>query len=159
MATRTKKHIYSAEEVAKYLIYLGSQVVGDSHEREGVTNLKLQKLLYFAQAYYVSKIGRPLFADKIEAWEYGPVVPGVYQKYKSGKSAPIILEKDESTLAPADKEILKKVWETFGGYSARRLVDIAHAHTPWKNAYSSNSAKKEITVKSLADYYAPLLNK
>ena len=158
MITHTKKSPYTAENVAKYLIFLASQAfVGDNKEREGITNLKLQKVLYFAQAYYLSKIGKPLFSDNIEAWEYGPVIPEVYRKYKSHASNPIIYEEDKSSLSDADKENLKKIWGTFGGYSASRLVDISHAHTPWKEA--NKSSDKVISHKAIKEYYAPLLNK
>jgi uncharacterized phage-associated protein len=149
---------YSAQEVAKYFIYLASQkVVGDNQEREGLTNLKLQKILYFAQAYYLAKLGKPLFQDSIEAWEYGPVVPEVYHKFKKHKSDPIIEEKDKSKISPEDKEYLNKIWESFGGYSTSRLIDISHAHTPWKVAYKNTN--KQITLEALSDYYTPLLNK
>ena len=158
MTTRAIKSPYTAENVAKYVIYLASQAfVGDNKEREGITNLKLQKVLYFAQAYYLSKIGKPLFSDNIEAWEYGPVVPGVYHKFKTKGSNPIICEKDESTLSDEDKETLKKVWGTFGGYSASKLVDITHAHTPWKEA--NKVVGQIISHKAIKEYYAPLLNK
>ena len=157
MPTQRKKGLYSATNVAKYFIHLASQAfVGDNKEREGITNLKLQKILYFAQAYYLAKFNKPLFNNNIEAWEYGPVVPDVYRKFKKYGSNPIILEEDESSLSEKDKEILKEVWETFGGYSASRLVDIAHAHTPWKDAYDSED--KIISNKSLGEYYRPLLN-
>ena len=158
MTTRTIKSPYTAENVAKYLIYLASQAfVGDNKEREGITNLKLQKVLYFAQAYYLSKVGKPLFSDDIEAWAYGPVVPDVYKKFRSNKSNPIIFEKDTSSLSDEDKEILKKVWGTFGRYSASKLVDITHAHTPWKEA--NKTASQIISHKAIKEYYAPLLNK
>lgn len=158
MTTRAIKSPYTAENVAKYLIYLASQAfVGDNKEHEGITNLKLQKVLYFAQAYYLSKLGKPLFSDKIEAWEYGPVVPSIYHKFKSEGSNPIICEKDRSSISDEDKEILKRVWGTFGGYSASKLVDIAHAHAPWKEA--SETPSKIISHKSIKEYYAPLLNK
>lgn len=114
-------------------------------------------MLYFAQAYYLSKIGKPLFSDNIEAWEYGPVVPDVYRKFRSNGSNPIICEEDKSSLADEDKETLKKIWGTFGGYSASKLVDIAHAHTPWKEA--NKSASQIISHKAIKEYYAPLLNK
>ncbi len=158
MATQSKNLAYKAEDVAKYFIYLGSkQVVGDNKEREGVTNLKLQKILYLAQAYFLAKLGKPLFADPIEAWEFGPVVPSVYHKLKKYKSNPIIIEEDKTKILEEDKETLKKVWEAFGGYSASRLVDITHAHTPWKEAYTSSN--KEISNKAIGEYYTPLLNK
>lgn len=156
MATQGIKSPYKAENVANYLIFLASQE-NQEKEREGVTNLKLQKVLYFAQAYYLAKLGRPIFSEKLEAWEYGPVVPEVYRKLKRNGSKPIILEEDKSTLAEEDKEILKKVWDTFGGYSASRLVDIVHAHTPWKEANASTN--KIISHKAIKDYYSSLLNK
>ncbi len=158
MTLRAAKAPYSADNVAEYLIYLSSQaVVGDNKEREGITNLKLQKVLYLAQAYYLAKLGRPLFSDKIEAWEYGPVVPVVYRKFKTNGSNPIIFENDKSTLLEEDKELVKKVWDSFGGYSASRLVDITHAHTPWREAYKAKD--KTIPHKSIKDYYTPLLTK
>lgn len=83
MATQGIKSPYKAENVAKYLIYFASQAfVGDNKEREGITNLKLQKVLYFAQVYYLAKLGKPFFRENLEAWNYGPVVPEVYRKFK-----------------------------------------------------------------------------
>ena len=153
-----KKTSYTAYNVAKYLIYLASQkLVGDNNEREGITNLKLQKVLYFAQAHYLAKLNRTLFSDKIEAWEYGPVVPTIYKKYKNQKSNPIILESDKSSLLKEDKKEVKLIWDIFGGYSAGRLVNITHAHSPWKDAYKRHNTT--ISNKSLKDYYTPLLNK
>ena len=151
------KKAYSASTVAKYLIYLASQkLVGDSQEREGITNLKLQKVLYFTQAYYLSKQNKPLFSDEIEAWEYGPVIPKVYKRYKENKSNPIINDEDKSSLSDKDKDVVKKVWDIFSGYSAGRLVDITHAHTPWKEAHKTK--EKIISNKVLKEYYTPLLN-
>lgn len=158
MGTLTVKSPYKADNVAKYIIYLASQAfVGDNKEREGITNLKLQKVLYFAQAYYLARFSKPLFSDPIEAWEYGPVVPAIYQKYKSYKSNSIICEDDRSALSDEDKETMKKIWDTFGGYSASKLVDIAHSHTPWKDANATKD--KIISHTSLKDYYSPLLKK
>ena len=153
-----KKKVYTANEVTKYLIYLASRnFVGDHQEREGISNLKLQKVLYFVQAYYLAKLGRPLFSDTIEAWEYGPVVPNIYRKYKKSGSNPIISEEDTSSLPIEEKKIVEDVWNTFGGYSASRLVAITHAHTPWKEVYQKGN--KVISRKSLKEYYASLLNK
>ena len=156
MATQGTKSPYKAEDVARYLIFLASQE-NQEKEIDGITNLKLQKILYFAQAYYLAKLGKPLFAEKLEAWEYGPVVPEVYRKFKRKGSKPIVIKEDESKLSGDDKEVLQKVWDSFGGYSASRLVDIVHAHTPWKEAFASEN--KTISHKALKDYYSPLLNK
>jgi len=158
MATQPASQAYTPDNVAKYLIYLASQeFVGDNQEREGMSNLKLQKMLYFAQAYYLAKHGRPLFKGKIEAWEYGPVVPTVYRKFRKYGSNSIIFEKDDSSISEEDKEQLKKVWKIFGGYSSSRLVNITHTHEPWKKAYASES--KVISNQAIKTYYTPLLGK
>lgn len=158
MTKETAKVPYRADNVAKYLIFLSSKaVVGDNNEREGITNLKLQKILYFAQAYYLAKLGKPLFKESIEAWNYGPVVPEIYHKYKRYKNNAIISTKDNSTLTDEDKQNLNKIWESFGAYSASRLVDIVHSHTPWQEA--NGSGNKVISNKSIKEYYEPLLTK
>ena len=59
----------TATTAATYLLYIMGEVFDD------LTNMKLNKLLYFAQGYYLKKYGRPLFDNAIEAWEHGPVVP------------------------------------------------------------------------------------
>ena len=117
-----KKEPYNVSDVAKYFIYLASkEVVGDSGEREGITNLKLQKILYFAQALFLSKLETPLFKESIEAWEYGPVVPSMYQAYKQHGNQPIIDEKEPDTSISQDnKDNLVQVWDIFGDYSASK---------------------------------------
>lgn len=158
MTTKSNKKIYSANEVADYFIYLASQkVVGDSDEREGITNLKLQKILYFAQAYFLAVLGRSLFKDKIEAWMYGPVVPVVYAKYKHNGSRPITDGGDNNKISEKDKRELNVIWNIFGEYSAGKLVDITHAHAPWREA--SKSKSRVISKKTLTEYYKPLLGK
>ena len=57
-----------------------------------VTNLKLQKTLYYVQGYYLARFGKPLFADEIVNWAYGPVVPEAYFKFCSYGAAPIEAE-------------------------------------------------------------------
>lgn len=62
--------------VARYIINYSNQ------EKYGISNLRLQKLLYFVQAYYLISSGNPCFGDRIEAWDFGPVVPVVYHEFK-----------------------------------------------------------------------------
>ncbi|MBQ6623932.1 MAG: DUF4065 domain-containing protein, partial [Mogibacterium sp.] len=63
---------YSAKDIAEHVV---TKCV---REQEPITNLHLQKILYFIQRDYVKKIGEPLFADEFEAWKFGPVVPCIY---------------------------------------------------------------------------------
>ena len=157
MTKETKKQkVYRANNIAKYFIYLASKDVigGNGKEREGITNLKLQKILYLAQAYYLAKFKKPLFNDKIEAWQYGPVIPNVYQEYKGNLNNPITIPENEASILEDDKEVLKRIWDLFGKYSTTKLVNITHSHRPWIEA--SKSKNKEITQKSIRDYYTPL---
>lgn len=156
--TKTTQPTCSANDVAQYFIYLASKANKEG-EVEGVTNLKLQKILYFAQAYYLAKLDRELFEEDIQAWQFGPVIPSVYSRYKQHGNRAIIELSDGSKIPEKDKEILEGIWDTFGRYTASRLVDIVHAHSPWKEAYVPGKKNSVITKQTLKDYYSPLLNK
>ncbi|MGL5356732.1 MAG: Panacea domain-containing protein [Fusobacteriaceae bacterium] len=121
----------------------------------GVSNLKLQKLLYFVQAKFLLETGEPCFDEKIEAWAYGPVIPEAYHefkeyggmniptihKYKTFKSffeEPEIVEFKENIITSANREKIISVLKFFENYTAGNLVDITHNQDPWKNAYKSN---------------------
>ena len=89
-------------DVAKCFLYLDSENEGD-----GLSNLKLQKLIYYAQGFYGAIFDKPLFDNGIYAWTHGPVVPELYQEYKQHGSnridAPLnfnssCLDKDEFEL-------------------------------------------------------------
>lgn len=149
---------YNAQQIANYVIYLASQEeVGDYGEKEGITNLKLQKILYFLQAYFLSKEERALFSEDIYAWKHGPVVPQIYGEYKDYGSNPIMKETDTSGIDAEDKMIIQKLWEQFGDYSAHKLVEMTHEHQPWKKAYDG-TGQNTIPKEELAEYYAPLFN-
>jgi uncharacterized phage-associated protein len=66
-----------AQDVAEYFLTLVDDEAGDS-----LSNLKLQKLVYYAQGFHLALTEKPLFDEAIEAWEHGPVVPGLYHKLK-----------------------------------------------------------------------------
>ena len=81
----TKKNENKANvfDVANYFIGLSLKNKLDTDGTvEGITNLKLQKILYFAQCAYLALYDKPLFEDEVLAWEYGPVISSVYNKYK-----------------------------------------------------------------------------
>lgn len=63
-------------------------------DSEYITNLKLQKLLYYIQGEYMAKMNTPLFNDDFLAWEHGPIIREVYDKYKQNGSYGIKNEED-----------------------------------------------------------------
>lgn len=121
----------------------------DDDSGDVITNLKAQKLLYYAQGVSLAKTGKPLFDDDFYAWQHGPVIPTLYQQLKQFGSSQI--EPNNTTdidiFTDKQKEILKQVYYTFGQYSAWKLRDMTHAETPWKSVELSEKISKE-SIKS-----------
>ncbi|MFD2419431.1 Panacea domain-containing protein [Amycolatopsis pigmentata] len=69
---------YNASTVAKWFV-----AWAEADDEATLSNLKLQKLLYYAQGHYLALTGRPLFDDEIQAWSHGPVVPAVYRQWNA----------------------------------------------------------------------------
>jgi YD repeat-containing protein len=124
-----------------------------------LTNLKLQKLLYYAQGKYLSENdGTPLFDDKIEAWKYGPVVKDVYHAFKQCGVFPVTIfdiEHETVNLNEEQVSFLKKIWHEIGQkYSANYLVTKTHADgTPWKRFYNEADRSIEIPNSALIAYF------
>lgn len=112
----------------KYNYDLREQLDEDTDE---ISNLKLQKLLYYAQGASLALRNKPMFEDDIEAWKHGPVVPTVYRKYKNSGSSGIMNIEEPKNLSKEDLEILKMVYDTFGEYSAWGLRNLTHSESPW----------------------------
>ncbi len=144
----------SAMSVAKWFVdRANSEYIDVGGVAEGLTNLKLQKLLYFAQAVSLSMNDKPIFDDKIEAWQFGPVVPSVYHKLKVYENKPVKIEEEVADLPDEVKRMLEDVWNLYGKFSAHELVNITHNHLPWKKVYQSGVADIEITKDEIKKYY------
>lgn len=101
---------------------------------ESISNMKLQKLLYYAQGCSLAVTGEPMFDDNILAWQHGPVVEDVHHTYKHFEANGITFNDDfdSSMFTPEEDELLAEVYETFGQYSAWKLRNMTHEETPWK---------------------------
>lgn len=134
----------NARQVASFFIEESSRL----NENNDLTNLKLQKILYFAQVEHLKQFERPLFDDPIEAWQYGPVVRDVYEWLK-GCGAYQISKFDIETsidgLDDATLTFLKGIWEKYRRYSAFGLVDKTHEEgSAWSNTYKSGEGNFQI---------------
>lgn len=140
--------MYNVLDIAKYIIFYC--------RRRGylITNLKLQKLLYFIQAEFLVSIGAPCFNEEIEAWDFGPVVPEVYHEYKSFGNSNIILPEDDELpfIRETDRNRIKGMVDEGAQYSASDLVRITHNQAPWKNAYK-RYYNNVITKDAIQDYF------
>src|SRR3990167_6214830 len=143
LSTMTMTPKYSALDIANYFLFKAQE-----ENQELLSNLKLQKLVYYAQGMHlVVYDGQPLFEDVIEAWNYGPVVPALYHLYKEYGAGGIPADPDFNP-ASIDREtldFLDEIYQAFGQFSALRLMEIAHNDKCWKEAGVGN----EITFSSM----------
>ena len=129
---------YDARAIANLILDEAEQ------SKRSVTNLALQKLLYFAHALFLIEYKCPLVSGYFEAWKLGPVHPGAYQAFKSAADRPIEFRAcrvnvlsgvREAIPLPTDVEVVahvKRVMASYGRLTPGRLVDIAHAKgAPW----------------------------
>jgi uncharacterized phage-associated protein len=102
-----------------------------------MTNMKVQKLLYYAQSLYLALQDEVLFDAEIQAWRYGPVCPPVYRFYAEfeAKQLPIPARQDFlMTFSIEQQQLLEEVWLHFGDRHAYMLSDMTHLEMPWKKA-------------------------
>jgi len=124
--------MHSVHKVACYFLSLADEEAGDQ-----LSNMKLQKLLYYGQGFSLAIHGAPLFDAGIEAWTHGPVVPDVYHSFKQHGSGPIppISNFDPVSIDAETRALLDEVYEVYGQYSAWKLRNMTHEEAPWADAY------------------------
>jgi uncharacterized phage-associated protein len=118
----------NARQVADYVVSFLAQH-GDL-----ISNLKLQKLLYYSQAWYLALYDKPLFGQRIEAWTHGPAIPPVYGEFKKWAWNPIPPPDKIRALPQRPESHVKEVIEVYGSFSAYQLERLTHQEDPWKNA-------------------------
>jgi uncharacterized phage-associated protein len=139
-------HLLNAHEVAQYFLSCSDE------RHEGVSNMKLQKLLYYSQGFHLAMHGcDPLFKESIEAWGHGPVVRPVYETYRPcGKSSIKVHDPiDPHDYPPEIREILDCVYRVYGGLTASRLRNMTHEEAPWVCTMRG----QEISHQSLHDFF------
>ena len=141
--------MYSALLVAKHIIRRWDEL------GRTISNLKLQKILYFVQAEFLVDTNKPCFREAIEAWDFGPVVPEVYREYKIYGSANIPVSK-KSPIMPISKTDISRIngiVDECSEYSASQLVEITHHQRPWIDAYIPGM-NREITPESIYEFFS-----
>lgn len=123
---------YKALDIAKKLICLAQN--DEPNGGELLTNLKLQKLLYYQQGYHLAFFGTPLFEESVESWMYGPVVPCVYDEYSKYGSASLPVTTDAITLTEDEECLFNEVFDAYREFSAIGLMNKTHAERPWIDA-------------------------
>ncbi|MBN1188995.1 MAG: DUF4065 domain-containing protein [Dehalococcoidales bacterium] len=122
-----------------------------------MTAMKLQKLVYYCQAWSLVWDEEPLFSEKIRAWRMGPVVRELYDLHKGAFTITGLPVGDPHNLSRKQKDTIDCVLSAYGQKSAQWLSDLAHMEDPWNLAREGypddTNCDNEITLESMAEYY------
>ena len=141
---------YKALDIAKKLIFKAQNDEPNGGER--LTNLKLQKLLYYQQGFHLAFFGTPLFAEDVEAWMYGPVVPAVYDEYSAYGSSALPEVKEPVSLSENEEELFNEVYDAYREFSAIGLMNRTHSERPWLDAVPHDRGTV-ISQESMMSYF------
>lgn len=124
--------------------------------------MKLQKLVYYSQAWSLVWDEAPLFDERIEAWAHGPVIPELYQHHRGQFVVDHWPHGDAANLSETQRESVGAVCEYYGDKTAQWLSDLTHQEDPWKDARAGlapgDRGSKEIPKSALHEYYSGLID-
>lgn len=142
----------SVHDVVSYLL----------KKRGPMTVMKLQKLMYYCQAWSLVWDEKPMFAARIEAWANGPVIPALYSIHRGQFQVRKWPVGDPDNLADQQKETVNAIIDFYGPKTAQWLSDLTHREKPWQDARAGledgERGDSEITLASLHEYYSSLGN-
>lgn len=128
-------------------------------KRGPMSTWKLQKLVYYSQAWHLVWEDDPLFGDRIEAWANGPVIPNLYHLHQ-GRFKISTIGGNTKTLDKNERETIDVIVKHYGPRSPDYLSQLTHLEKPWRKARRSipdgERSSSEITKESMADYYSSL---
>ena len=150
----------TANTVADYFLAVANEV------EELITNLKLNKLVYYKQAWHLALFKEPMFEEEIEAWVHGPVLPVVYDTYNHFKWTPIIrydlnLEEIKRQFSAKQQELLDDIIEVYFPKTAYELERMTRDEDPWVIARDGlepdKASHKVISHDAMQKFFAELL--
>ena len=122
--------------------------------------MKLQKLVYYCQAWSLVWDDRPLFSEPIQAWANGPVVPALYEEHRGRFSVSDWPTGRAEALDETAKETIDLVLESYGKQNAQSLSDLTHRESPWLDARKGlpdgERGERLITLESMGEYYSSI---
>lgn len=146
---------YNAEAVANAFLELAKR------DGKRLTNMQLQKLVYIAHGWSLALLRKPLLDTDVQAWEWGPVIPKLYnrlKKYGAGYVTELIPSDDTVDPDSEEMSIIERVWEAYGDFNGPQLSAITHTEgTPWSLTWKSRPYG-EIERGLIAQHYLQLLD-
>lgn len=127
---------------------------------DALTPMQLLKLVYIAHGWTLGLLGRPLIRDDVEAWQYGPVIPRLYNAVRHFKSHPVVgpikANVSQQIMGPEDS-IIRQVYEIYGNRSGPALSRLTHQKgSPWATVYQRGEYGTAIPNDVIEDHYAEL---
>ena len=145
---RESGQVYAPMDVANAFIRMGLE------KNQPVTHMKLHKLLYYAQGYYLAQFDQRLFNGAFKKWQFGPVCPGVYKVLKTDdRLLTNVSAQGKDVTDPDDRAYLESIWKRYGQYSGMQLSKLSHSETPWIEAEINDF----IPDDSIKSYFIGLL--
>jgi len=153
--------MYNASQIADWFINQADVDSGDT-----LSHLKLQKLVYYAQAWHYTIHGEALFEEPIQAWKRGPVVRSLYDRFSSvlpyNSILPIYQQLDLVEFPEKTEALLDDIKHIYGEHSGAYLEDLTHQEDPWIIARAGlpnyANCENEITLASMKEYYSQKLD-
>lgn len=145
-----KELMLNCYDIAKYFLSLADEDAGDL-----ISNLKLQKLVYYAQGFHLALYDTELFPEEIEAWTHGPAIPElyfIYQDYGSN-GIPVPTDVDFRIYDSQSRELLDEVYQVHGQFSAWKLRNMTHDEPPWKSVYANSGAGGVIPKSIMRSFF------
>lgn len=144
-----------ALSVARYLILLASA----ESEPEFLSQMRLQKLLYYVQGWSLASRQSPMFSGRLEAWVHGPATYNVYRAFRAYDKRPIPhSEGSEAPLHKNERAFIASIWEHYKAFSASELRRMTHSEPPWLKARgdlpADQPSRVEITVDSMMSWFS-----
>ncbi|MBO3743616.1 Panacea domain-containing protein [Actinoplanes flavus] len=140
----------TAHDVAAYILA----------RRGPMSAMKLQKLLYYSQAWHLVWDEQPLFPERIEAWANGPVVAELYPLHRGQFLISEWPHGDATRLSASERESVDVVLESYGDLDGRKLSHLTHAEAPWADArtglHPTERSENVITPAAMHEYYGSL---
>ncbi len=130
---------------------IAETLVAKFHEEgESLTQLKLQKLLYYVKGWSVAAEGVPRFNEQLEAWKYGPLAYSVRQAYGRFGRGPLVLDRE---LFPPDDLLIDTVLDVYGAMDAEDLLALTHLDAPWQINYRPTIDRNPIPDSDIAEFF------
>jgi uncharacterized phage-associated protein len=159
---------YSSKAIANKFLELSR------NENLDITQMKLQKLVYISHGFCLAILNKPLISDDIQAWQYGPIIPELYNEFKPfGKSpikslatnmyvdddleiikTPVYINKNDNEI----NDLLETIWEKYKRYNGIQLSNMTHQdNTPWHQTYKNGIPNQNIKNDVIKRYYISLI--